>query len=44
VSGIRAKIAYRSREELGLSADENSRHTGVSTSGITRAIEKIVKE
>jgi hypothetical protein len=44
VSGIRAKIAYRSREELGLSAAEIARHTGVSTSGIARAIEKIVKE
>jgi len=45
VSGISAKIAYRSREELGLSAAaENARHTGVSTSGITRAIEKVVKE
>ncbi len=37
-------IAYRSREELGLSAAEIARHTGVSTSGITRAIEKVVKE
>jgi len=44
VSAIRAKIAYRSREELGLSAAEIARHTGVSTSGITRAIEKHVKE
>jgi len=44
VSGIRAKIAYRSREELGLSAAEIARHTGVSTSGIARAIEKVVKE
>jgi len=44
VSGIRAKITYRSREELGLSAAEIARHTGVSTSGIARAIEKMVKE
>ena len=44
VSGIRAKIAYRSREEFGLSAAEIARHTGVSTSGITRTIEKVVKE
>ncbi len=44
VNGIRAKIAYRSREELGLSAAEIARHTGVSASGITRAIEKLVKK
>ena len=44
VNGIRAKIAYRSREELGLSAAEIARHTGVSTSGVARAIEKVVKE
>ncbi len=43
VSRIRAKIAYRSREELGLSAAEIARHTGVSTSAIIRAIEKVVK-
>jgi len=44
VNGIRAKIAYRSREELGLSAAEIALHTGVSTSGVARAIEKVVKE
>jgi hypothetical protein len=44
VSGIRAKIAYRSREELGLSAAEIARHTGVSTSGIKKVIKKVVKE
>ncbi len=44
MNGIRAKVAYRSREELGLSAAEMARHTGVSTSGIASAIEKIVKE
>jgi len=44
VSGIRAKIAYRSREEPGLSAAEIACYTSVSTSGIARAIEKIVKE
>jgi predicted Zn-dependent peptidase len=32
VNGIRAKIAYRSREEPGLSAAEIARHTDVSTS------------
>ncbi len=44
MSGIRAKIAYRSREELGLSAAEIARHSGVSTSGITKASERVVKE
>jgi hypothetical protein len=44
VSRIRAKTAYRSREELGLSAAETARHTGVSTSDIAGAIEKLVKE
>jgi hypothetical protein len=43
VSGIRVKIAYLSREEPGLSAAEIARHTGVSRSGIARAIEKVVK-
>ena len=40
VSRVRALIAYRSREELGLSAAEIARHLGVATSSITRAIEK----
>jgi len=44
VSEIRAKIAYRSKEELRLSASEIARHTGVSISSIARAIEKVVKE
>ncbi|MFA4919291.1 MAG: hypothetical protein WC581_08575 [Thermodesulfovibrionales bacterium] len=44
VSGIRAMIAYRVREELGLSAAEIARYTGGSTSGIARAIEKVVRE
>ena len=35
VSRLRTKVAYRSRKELGLSAAEIARHTGVSTSGIT---------
>jgi len=43
VSRVRALIAYRSREELGLSAAEIARHLGVATSSITRAIEKMVK-
>lgn len=41
VSRLRAKVAYRSREELGLSAAEIARHTGVSTSSITRAIKRV---
>ena len=43
MNGVRAKIAYRNREELGLSAAEIALHAGVSTSGIARAIEKVVK-
>jgi putative transposase len=43
VSRTRAKIAYRGREELGLSAAEIARHTGVSTSSITRAIDRVIK-
>ena len=43
VSRTRALIAYRSREELGLSAAEIARHLGVATSSITRAIEKMVE-
>jgi putative transposase len=42
VSRTRALIAYRSAEELGLSAAEIARHLGVATSSITRAIEKVV--
>jgi putative transposase len=44
VSNLRARVAYRCREELGLSAAEIARHTGVSTSGITRAIERVQGE
>lgn len=40
VSDARAIIALRSRDELGLSAAEIARHVGVSTSAITRAIER----
>ena len=43
VSRARALIAYRSTEELGLSAAEIARHLGVATSSITRAIEKMVE-
>jgi predicted transcriptional regulator len=41
VSCVRAEIAYRSREELGVSAAEIARHLGVSTSGIMKLIEKL---
>ncbi len=41
VSRLRAKIAYRSREKLGLSAAEIARHMGVATSSITRAIDRV---
>lgn len=43
VSETRGIIALRSRDELGLSAAEIARHLGVSTSSITRAIERIEK-
>lgn len=41
VSRLRATIAYRSREELGLSAAEIARHMGMATSSITRAIDRV---
>jgi putative transposase len=41
VSRLRATIAYRSREELGLSAAEVARHMGMATSSITRAIDRV---
>lgn len=40
VSGTRAKIAKRGRDEMGLSAAAIARHVGVSTSAITKAIER----
>jgi len=40
VSDARAVIGLRSRQELGLSAAEIARHTGINTSGVTRAIER----
>ncbi|MBI5740823.1 MAG: transposase [Nitrospirae bacterium] len=40
VSDARVVIGVRCREELGLSAAEIARHTGVNTSAITRAIER----
>jgi response regulator of citrate/malate metabolism len=39
VSAVRARIALRGREDLGLSAAEIARHLGVNTSSITRAVE-----
>jgi hypothetical protein len=41
VSQSRSVVAYRGKEELGLSAAEIARHLGVSTSRITRTIEKM---
>ena len=38
VSLVRAEVAYRGVNELGLSAAEIARHLGVATSSITRAI------
>jgi len=40
VSETRALVAWRSREELGLSSAEIARHLGVNTSCIARSIEK----
>ena len=44
VSGTRATIAMRGREELGLSAAAIARNVGVSTSAITKAIERMEQE
>jgi len=43
VSDMRAKIARRSLDELGLSMAEIARHLGVNTSSITRTISKLEK-
>jgi REP element-mobilizing transposase RayT len=43
VSTARANIAYRCREELGVSAAEIARYLGVNTSCIVRAIDRVVK-
>jgi putative transposase len=40
VSDMRAKIARRSLDELGLSMAEIARHLGVNTSSITRTISR----
>ena len=44
VSAARRKIAYRCKEELGLSAAEIARHLGVNTSSITRAIQEVERK
>lgn len=44
VSEMRAKIARRSLDELGLSMAEIARHLGVNTSSITRMITKMENE
>jgi hypothetical protein len=41
VSDTRAMIAWRSREELGLSSAEIARHLGVNTSCIVRSIDRV---
>ncbi|MEK6672208.1 MAG: helix-turn-helix domain-containing protein [Nitrospirota bacterium] len=41
VSRVRAEIAYRSRDEIGISSAEIARHLGVATSSITRTIERM---
>ncbi len=41
VSEARAAIAYRSKEELGISGAEIARHLGVNTSSINRALAKM---
>jgi len=41
VSGVRAVIAHRCVEEMGLPAAEIARHLGVTASSITRAVERV---
>ena len=41
VSEVRAVIAHRSKEELGIAGAEIARHLGVNTSSINRALAKI---
>jgi putative transposase len=43
VNEMRALIALRSRDELGLTAAEIARNVGVNTSAVTRAIERAKK-
>jgi len=44
VSGVRAVIAHRCVEEMGLPAAEIARHLGVTTSSIIRAVERVNKQ
>jgi putative transposase len=44
VSGVRAVIARRCVEEMGLSAAEIARRLGVTTSSIIRAVERVKKQ
>jgi putative transposase len=44
VSGVRALIAHRCIEEMGLPAAEIARHLGVTTSSIIRAVERLNKQ
>jgi AcrR family transcriptional regulator len=41
ISGLRAKVARRGRDELGLSLAEIARQVGVNTSSIRKAILKL---
>jgi len=41
VSEARAAIAYRSKEELGISGAQIARYLGVNTSSITRALARM---
>jgi hypothetical protein len=44
VSGVRAVIAHRCAEEMGLPAAEIARQLGVTTSTIIWAIERVIKQ
>jgi putative transposase len=44
VSGVRALIAYRCIQEMGLAAAKIARHLGVTTSSIIRAVERVNKQ
>jgi len=44
VCGVRATVAYRGMEELGLPAAELARCLGVNTSSITRSVARLEKE
>lgn len=41
VSEVRAAIAYRSKEELGISGAEIARHLGVNTSSLNRVLARM---